>query len=249
MRIGCLGVQPGRMIDQDAIRARYNALGPFLNERDRRLFAACEARAAGRGGIVAVSRTTGIARSTIGRGLADLRSGGVRCREGVRRRGGGQKPPIEIQPGILEALNELVEPSIRGDPEAALRWVSLTQRHLSAALAKRGFIAGQKLVGRLLKRLNFSLQANRKTREGANHPDRNETSRTAVVSCGPRDSRRRSGCMTSPFLNSARPCRMESTTLPPMLVSSMSASAPTLESSLSRAFDAGGTKSALRVIR
>jgi hypothetical protein len=161
------------MIDQDAIRARYNALGPFLNERDRRLFAASEARAAGRGGIAAVSRTTGIARSTIGRGLADLLSGAVRCSERVRRRGGGQKPAIEIQPGILEALNELVEPSIRGDPEAALRWVSLSQRHLSAALAKRGFIAGQKLVGRLLKRLNFSLQANCKTREGANHPDRN----------------------------------------------------------------------------
>src|SRR5271166_3951619 len=161
------------MIDQDAIRARYNALGPFLNERDRRLFAASEARAAGRGGIVAVSRATGIARSTIGRGLADLRSGAMRCSERVRRRGGGQKPAIETQPGILEALNELVEPSIRGDPEAALRWVSLSQRHLSAALAKRGFIAGQKLVGRLLKRLNFSLQANCKTREGANHPDRN----------------------------------------------------------------------------
>jgi Rhodopirellula transposase DDE domain len=161
------------MIDQDAIRARYNALGPFLNERDRRLFAASEARAAGRGGIAAVSRTTGIARSTIGRGLADLRSGAVRCSERVRRRGGGQKPAIKTQPGILEALNELVEPSIRGDPEAALRWVSLSQRHLSAALAKRGFIAGQKLVGRLLKRLNFSLQANCKTREGANHPDRN----------------------------------------------------------------------------
>ena len=161
------------MIDQDAIRARYNALGPFLNERDRRLFAASEARAAGHGGIAAVSRTTGIARSTIGRGLTDLRSGAVRCSERVRRRGGGQKPAIETQPGILEALNELVEPSIRGDPEAALRWVSLSQRHLSAALAKRGFIAGQKLVGRLLKRLNFSLQANCKTREGANHPDRN----------------------------------------------------------------------------
>jgi DDE family transposase len=161
------------MIDQDAIRARYHALGPFLNERDRRLFAASEARAAGRGGIAVVSRTTGIARSTIGRGLADLRSEAERCSERVRRRGGGQKPAIETQPGILEALNELVEPSIRGDPEAALRWVSLSQRHLSTALAKRGFIAGQKLVGRLLKRLNFSLQANSKTREGANHPDRN----------------------------------------------------------------------------
>ena len=84
MRIGCLSVQLGGMIDQDAIRARYNALGPFLNERDRRLFAASEARAAGRGGIAAVSRTTGIARSTIGRGLADLRSGTVRYSERVR---------------------------------------------------------------------------------------------------------------------------------------------------------------------
>src|ERR1700692_425135 len=161
------------MIDQDAIQARVDALGPFLNERDRRLFAASEARAAGRGGITAVSRTTGLARSTIGRGLADLRSAAMRCSERVRRRGGGQKSAIEMQPGIWEALNELVEPSIRGDPEAALRWVSLSQRHLSAALPKRGFTAGQKLVGRLLKRLNFSLQANCKTREGANHPDRN----------------------------------------------------------------------------
>jgi hypothetical protein len=161
------------MIDPDGIQARFDALGPFLNERDRRLFAASEARAAGRGGIAAVSRVTGIARSTIGRGLMDLRSGAVLCSERVRRRGGGQKAATETQPGILDALNEVVEPSIRGDPEAALRWVSLSQRHLSAALAKRGFIAGQKLVGRLLKRLNFSLQANRKTREGANHPDRN----------------------------------------------------------------------------
>src|SRR6202051_5242388 len=78
-----------------------------------------------------------------------------------------------MQPGILQALNDLVEPPIRGDPEAPLRWVSLSQRHLSAALPKRGFIAGQKLVGRLLKRLNCSLQANCKTREGASHPDRN----------------------------------------------------------------------------
>jgi Rhodopirellula transposase DDE domain len=161
------------MIDPDAIQARFDALEPFLNERDRRLFAASEARAAGRGGIAAVSRTTGIARSTIGRGLADLRSGAVRRSDRVRRMGGGQKPATETQPGILEALNDLVEPSIRGDPEAPLRWVSKSQRHLSAALAERGFIAGQKLVGRLLKRLNFSLQANCKTREGANHPDRN----------------------------------------------------------------------------
>jgi hypothetical protein len=91
----------------------------------------------------------------------------------VRRAGGGGKPATETQPGILPALSELVQSSIRGDPEAALLWVSKSQRHLSAALAKQGFIAGQKLVGRLLRRLGFSLQANAKTREGSSHPDRN----------------------------------------------------------------------------
>lgn len=120
-----------------------------------------------------MSVATGIARSTIGRGLIDLGLGSASLGLRVRRPGGGNKPAIETQPGILKALNDLVEPSIRGDPEAPLRWVSKSQRHLSAALAERGFVAGQKLVGRLLKRLGFSLQANSKTREGANHPDRN----------------------------------------------------------------------------
>src|ERR1700719_896025 len=98
MRIGCFGVHPGRMIDQDAIRARYNALGPFLNEGDRRLFAASEARAAGRGGIAAVSRTTGIARSTIGRGLMDLRSGAVQ-RAGSPQGGADRSPRSRFSPG------------------------------------------------------------------------------------------------------------------------------------------------------
>jgi len=161
------------VIDIAAIKSRFDALGPALDERGRRLFAASEARAAGRGGVVAVSQATGIARSTIDRGLADLRSGAVMFSTRVRRRGGGGKPATETQPGILAALNELVQSSIRGDPEAALLWVSKSQRHLSASLAARGFTAGQKLVGRLLKHLGFSLQANSKTREGTSHPDRN----------------------------------------------------------------------------
>jgi len=161
------------MIDTAAITARFETLSPILDEKERRLVAANEARVAGHGGVAAVSRATGIARSTIGRGLADLRAGAEQLGNRVRRRGGGSKPAIETQPGLLEALNELVQSSIRGDPEAALLWISKSQRHLSAALAERGFIAGQKLVGRLLHRLGFSLQANSKTREGASHPDRN----------------------------------------------------------------------------
>jgi hypothetical protein len=161
------------VIDTAAIKARFEALALALDEKRRRLFAASEARAAGRGGVVAVSQATGLARSTIDRGLADLRSDAVLSSGRVRRQGGGGKPAIETQPGILAALNELVQSSIRGDPEAPLMWVSKSQRHLSAALAENGFTAGQKLVGRLLRRLGFSLQANAKTREGASHPDRN----------------------------------------------------------------------------
>ena len=147
-------------------------MAPFLDERGRRLFTASEARAAGRGGVTAVATATRVARSTIGRGLAELRRGRDDLGSRIRRPGGGRKPAGETQPGLLEALGELVQSAIRGDPEAALLWVSKSQRHLARALTERGFAAGQKLVGRLLRRLGFSLQANRKTREGTSHPDR-----------------------------------------------------------------------------
>jgi transposase len=161
------------VIDTEAIKARFEALAPHLNERARRLFAASEARAAGHGGVTAVAEVTGVARSTIGRGLAELRSGGSASSRRIRRPGGGRRPKVETEPGLMEALAELVQSAIRGDPEAALLWVSKSQRHLARALAERGFTASQKLVGRLLRGLGFSLQANRKTREGASHPDRN----------------------------------------------------------------------------
>jgi Rhodopirellula transposase DDE domain len=164
---------PPLAIDAAAIKARFDAVAPFLDERDRRLLAASEAQAAGRGGIAAVARATGIARSTIGRGLIELRGSREVPKGRVRRNGGGRKLAIETQPGLLEALEDIVQSAIRGDPEAALLWVSKSQRHLADALAERGFAVSQKLVGRLLRRLGFSLQANCKTREGASHPDRN----------------------------------------------------------------------------
>src|SRR3954468_19299645 len=147
-------------------------MAPFLDERGRRLFTASEARAAGRGGVTAVATATRVARSTIGRGLAELRLGRDDLGSRISRPGGGRKPAVETQPGLLEALGELVQSAIRGDPEAAVLWVSKSQRHLARALTERGFAAGPTLVGRLLRRLGFSLQANRKTREGTSHPDR-----------------------------------------------------------------------------
>jgi transposase len=161
------------VVDKAAIKARFDAVAPFLDERDRRLVAASEAQAAGHGGVAAVALATGIARSTIGRGLAELRKGKDVLKGRIRRRGGGRKLALDTQPGLLTALEDIVQSAIRGDPEATLLWVSKSQRHLVKALAERGFVASQKLVGRLLRRLGFSLQANRKTREGTNHPDRN----------------------------------------------------------------------------
>jgi transposase len=160
------------VIDVVAIRSRFAAVAPFLDERGRRLVAASEALAAGRGGIKAVCEATAVARSTIGRGLAELRGGGNHLGGRVRRAGGGRKAAIDRQTGLLEALSELVQSAIRGDPQAPLLWVSRSQRHLAGALAERGFVVSHKLVGRLLRRLGFTLQANRKTREGASHPDR-----------------------------------------------------------------------------
>ena len=162
------------MIDVVAIRLRYEAVAPYLDERGLRIFAASEARAAGHGGIAAVSLVTGIARSTIGRGLKDLAAGEGSWPEGrIRRTGGGRKSAVVKQPGLVEALTQLVSSAIRGDPQAALLWVSRSQRHLAAALAEQGFAVSHKVVGRLLADMGFSLQANVKTREGSRHADRN----------------------------------------------------------------------------
>ena len=160
------------MIDSDAIRERFASLSPHLDERGRRLFAATEANSAGYGGIAAVTRITGIAASTIGRGLGEL-AHNVGLEAGrLRRPGGGRKPLVANDPGLLPALLALVEPTARGDPMSALRWTCKSLRRLAAELTALGHPVSHTVVGELLTQQKFSLQANRKTREGGDHPDR-----------------------------------------------------------------------------
>ena len=162
------------MIDVSAIKQRYEALRPVLDERGRRRFAAAEALAAGWGGIAAVSLATGIARSTIGYGLRELRGTAVPepASGGVRRKGAGRKPLTATDPTLLSDLEGLVDPDTRGDPMSPLKWTSKSLRNLAGALQAMGHRVGYDVVGQLLKRLGYSLQANRKTLEGSGHVDR-----------------------------------------------------------------------------
>lgn len=160
------------MVDEVAIGGKFRALAGELNERQRRLWAASEARAAGRGGIVATARATGISQETIRKGIAELRAG-ERLEPGrVRRPGGGRKPLTEVDPSLLKDLERLVDGDCRGDPESLLRWTSKSVRHLSEGLRERGHRVHFTTVAQLLRGLGYSLQANVKTREGKQHPDR-----------------------------------------------------------------------------
>ena len=148
-------------------------MAPQLNERQRRRFAATEARTFGRGGIAAAARACGMAENTVRRGLAELDDPEPLEAGRVRGPGAGRKPVTETNPKLLEDLRALVEGGTRGDPERVLLWTSKSLRNLAAELGVRGHLASKDLVGRLLKnQLGFSLQAARKTLEGKQHPDR-----------------------------------------------------------------------------
>ncbi len=161
------------MIDESGIRRRFEALAPLLDERGRRRLAAAEAETAGRGGVQAVSRITGIARSTIGRALRELRGkASPPPIDRVRRHGAGRKPATQVDPTLLPDLQRLVDPATRGDPMSALRWTSKSTKKLAAELQALGHKVSASLVAILLKQLGYSLQSNQKTLEGADHPDR-----------------------------------------------------------------------------
>src|SRR5690606_35389955 len=150
------------------------SLLPALNERGRRFAVAAEAKSLGRGGIVRASRASGISISTIQRGLRELKAPGRRRDpEQVRRTGGGRKRLTDVDSRLLSDLESLVEPVVRGDPESPLRWTTKSLRTLADALCTMGHTVSHVTVGALLHQARYSLQANQKTKEGGQHPDRN----------------------------------------------------------------------------
>jgi hypothetical protein len=160
------------VIDEAAIRARYLAVSPLLDERARRLMAGSEALAVGRGGLAAVARATGLARTTVQRGMADVRAGETLARGRIRRDGAGRPRAEERDPTLRSDLEALIEPTTRGDPESPLRWTTRSVRNLASELVRQGHRVSHETVAQLLREMGYSLQANRKTLEGTSHPDR-----------------------------------------------------------------------------
>lgn len=158
---------------EEAIREKYRALASRFDEHTRRIWAATEASTLGYGGISMVARATDISRRAILVGLREIKSGNILPEGRIRRAGGGRKSNIEHQPKLPEKLETLVEPLTRGDPESPLRWTIKSTRRLSQELARIGYVASSRLVAALLQRMGYSLQGNRKTLEGKQHPDRN----------------------------------------------------------------------------
>ncbi|MGH3875364.1 MAG: ISAzo13 family transposase [Pseudonocardiaceae bacterium] len=146
-----------------------------MNERDRRLALATEAKSWGRGGISAVHEATGASRSTIRRGMAELADDPAERPPGrVRAPGGGRKKAEDVKPELVDALDDLIEPETRGDPESPLRWTTKSTRHLATELTKMGHSVSHTVVAKILHSLRYSLQGTRKKLEGSQDPDRDD---------------------------------------------------------------------------
>jgi len=158
-----------------SVQDKYRVLGAILDERGRRVWAAAEARSLRRGGVSLVAQATGMSRTTIHTGLAELgkRRMAAAPTGRVRKVGGGRKSVTFHAPGLIKALDELVEPTTRGDPESPLRWTCKSTRHLAAELQRAGYRIADRKVADLLHKMRYSLQGNAKTIEGAQHVDRN----------------------------------------------------------------------------
>ena len=155
------------------VRRKWKAVGGELDERARRLWAGAEARALGAGAVSLVSRATGLNRRTVRKGMIELGGSGPGAGR-VRRVGGGRKAHPATQPDMVSALDSLVEPTTRGHPMSPLRWTIKSTRILAAELQDREFAVSHSTVGRMLREMGYSVQSTRKTREGTDHPDRDE---------------------------------------------------------------------------
>jgi hypothetical protein len=156
---------------EQSLAAKFSALLPHLDERTQRLYLGSEARSLGHGGIAAVARAAGVSRQTVAAGVDELESGTAPLGR-VRRVGGGRKRATEVDSGLLPALLALVEPDMRGDPMSPLRWTTKSTRTLAAELTRKGHPVSADTIGDVLRAEGFSLQANAKAIEGAQHPDR-----------------------------------------------------------------------------
>lgn len=163
------------MIDHALLKQKYELLSPHLNEMSIRLCAAADANMLGRGSVTAISKASGLSRTTIHAGLSELRKSPVEHQPPsgrIRNPGGGRKCAVVNQPELLVALEHLVAPATRGDPESPLLWTSKSTTTLAAELQKKGYKICQRTVWTLLDQLGYSMQSNRKTMEGSDHPDR-----------------------------------------------------------------------------
>lgn len=156
-----------------AVRRKLQSLWPHLNERSRRMLAAAEAAQLGYGGVSLVSRACGLSRVTIMKGIQELDAPALAA-ERIRRKGGGRRSLVQHDPQLPGLLESLVEPLTRGDPESPLRWTCKSARTLADELAGRRHPISHEKVAQLLRQMNYSLQSNRKTEEGDQHPDRDD---------------------------------------------------------------------------
>ena len=161
-------------LDEEVLRRKFSALWPHLNELQRRLVVGAEAKALGRGGVTAAARAAGISRPTVQKALAELAEppAAMVAPQRSRRAGGGRKRAVDRDPGLVQALEALVNPETRGDPESPLRWTTKSTRQLANVLTEAGHPVSHVRVAEILHSLHYSLQGNAKTTEGAQHPDR-----------------------------------------------------------------------------
>src|ERR1700674_5857899 len=154
-----------------SLREKFFAVWPRLDERSRRFMAASKALSLGYGGVSRIRRACGLSRKAIAEGIREIAAGNPLPGR-IRRLGAGRKNIVERDPKILVSLERLIEPGTRGDPESPLRWICKSTRNLAAQLTRQKHSVSHEKVAQLLRDQNYSLQSNRKTEEGADHPDR-----------------------------------------------------------------------------